>query len=144
MFVVSDCWGPPFRICCAIASKACGSSLERWCCWPNPIFSSPNLGTDLEGHELTSRCDQNSIYLNTAIPPFITTDFLRNGKRNLSVVCDVSVGYPFSASFAILGYVGSGRRYYALVLTKENSRENLPSPPIKRAGVANTPKTYAV
>ncbi|KAL2057370.1 hypothetical protein ABVK25_002423 [Lepraria finkii] len=32
----------------------------------------------------------NSIYLNAAIPPFITTDFLRNGKRNLSVVCDVS------------------------------------------------------
>ena len=132
MFVVSDCWGPPFRICAVLLLlRHVAAAWNAGAFGPIP---SSYLWTDLEEHELTSRCDQNSIYLNAAIPPFITTDFLRNGKRNLSVVCDVSVGYPFSASFAILGYVGSSWRYYALVLTKENSREKLPSPPIKRAG----------
>ena len=32
----------------------------------------------------------NCIYLDKEIPKFITTDFLKQGKRNLSVVCDVS------------------------------------------------------
>ena len=33
----------------------------------------------------------NCIYLDKKIPKFITTEFLKEGKRNLSVVCDVSV-----------------------------------------------------
>lgn len=43
-------------------------------------------------YEEIRECDifVNSIYLTTSIPPFITTDFLKQGKRNLSVVCDVS------------------------------------------------------
>ncbi|KAL8710248.1 MAG: hypothetical protein Q9220_005179 [cf. Caloplaca sp. 1 TL-2023] len=32
----------------------------------------------------------NCIYLDKPIPPFISTDFLKEGKRNLSVVCDIS------------------------------------------------------
>ncbi|KAF6225330.1 hypothetical protein HO173_012815 [Letharia columbiana] len=32
----------------------------------------------------------NCIYLSEPLPPFISTDFLKQGTRNLSVVCDVS------------------------------------------------------
>ena len=36
----------------------------------------------------------NCIYLDKNIPKFITTEFLKEGKRNLSVVCDVSFKLP--------------------------------------------------
>ena len=32
----------------------------------------------------------NCIYLSAEIPPFVSSDFLNKGKRNLSVICDVS------------------------------------------------------
>ena len=43
----------------------------------------------------------NCIYLDQEIPKFITKDFLKEGKRILSVVCDVSCGkrHPYAHDF---------------------------------------------
>ena len=41
-------------------------------------------------HTLTAQIFINCIYLSADIPKFVTEDFLKEGERRLSVVCDVS------------------------------------------------------